>query len=432
MVAIFLDHNKPKTSLKKWIHPVSNFIHLIQFHLICQMLTKFSVVESKRTVSKFRKRKRKILCCVHWHSISGCVKLGSFRLQSCNNGWKMYKKVWCICIHIVVVLLYKPTAFLPFLLLSPLSLLKLPIIVIQKFCHHGNVMTHFSSLLSYWNKVYSTLIFCKHLMINGAIAQNRCFFSAFFGWAQSGRGTRDIRDGGLITDQAVLLSFFLAKKKKDTWSQVILVPFLVMSASGSTSTLCFVRKNIACYADYKGAIDFTFWRHLPFLHHWPTFWHFPPEQIWIVFCSVVSVQQQEMALVIHSYHLLTLALLPLKINTFVNSFTNYASLFGLVWVPSKSHFKFEHHQIRLRSSNLVNIFAQLVTQHCCIASWEVLLLVLPPSLFTCHKFQCCKLRQHAVQSRPKLYFFQQTFIILSLASQLAMHHNDCDWSIFLH
>ena len=214
MIAIFLDHNKPKTSIKKGIHPVSNFIHLIQFHLICQMLTKFSVVESKRTVSKFRKRKRKILCCVHWHSISGCMKLGSFRLQSCNNGWKMYKKVWCICIHIVVVLLYKPTAFLPFLLLSPLSLLKLPIIVIQKVCHHGNVMTHFSSLLSYWNKVYSTLFFCKHLMINGAIAQNRCFFSAFFGWAQSGRGTRDIRDGGLITDQAVLLSFFLAKKKK--------------------------------------------------------------------------------------------------------------------------------------------------------------------------------------------------------------------------
>ena len=181
MIAIFLDHNKPKTSLKKWIHPVSNFIHLIQFHLICQMLTKFSVVESKRTVSKFRKRKRKILCCVHWHSISGCVKLGSFRLQSCNNGWKMYKKVWCMCIHIVVVLLYKPTAFLPFLLPSPLSLLKLPIIVIQKFCHHGNVMTHFSSLLSYWNKVYSTLFFCKHLMINGAIAQNRCFFPHFSG-----------------------------------------------------------------------------------------------------------------------------------------------------------------------------------------------------------------------------------------------------------
>ena len=66
------------------------------------------------------------------------------------------------------------------------------------------------------------------------------------------------RDGGLITDQAVLLSFFLAKKKKRYLITGHFGAFLVMSASGSTSTLCFVRKNIACYADYKGAIDFTF------------------------------------------------------------------------------------------------------------------------------------------------------------------------------
>ena len=32
----FLDDNKPKLSLKKWIRTVSNFIGLIQFHLICQ------------------------------------------------------------------------------------------------------------------------------------------------------------------------------------------------------------------------------------------------------------------------------------------------------------------------------------------------------------------------------------------------------------
>ena len=31
-----------KTSLKKWIRTVSNFIDLIQFHLICEMLAKFS------------------------------------------------------------------------------------------------------------------------------------------------------------------------------------------------------------------------------------------------------------------------------------------------------------------------------------------------------------------------------------------------------
>ena len=64
-VAKFLDGNKPKTSLKKWIRTASNFIDLIQFHLIWQMLAKFSRVESERTVSKFRRGKRQLLCCVH-------------------------------------------------------------------------------------------------------------------------------------------------------------------------------------------------------------------------------------------------------------------------------------------------------------------------------------------------------------------------------
>ena len=35
MVAKFLDDNKPKTSLKKWIRTVSNFNKPTQFHLIC-------------------------------------------------------------------------------------------------------------------------------------------------------------------------------------------------------------------------------------------------------------------------------------------------------------------------------------------------------------------------------------------------------------
>ena len=35
MVAKFLDDNKQKTSLKKGIRTVSNFIDLTQFHLIC-------------------------------------------------------------------------------------------------------------------------------------------------------------------------------------------------------------------------------------------------------------------------------------------------------------------------------------------------------------------------------------------------------------
>ena len=81
MVATFLDDNKPKTS-------VASFIDLIQFNLICQMLAKFSWVESERTVSKFRKRKRTffvfVLCsCTPYR---GRMRLTSFMLQSCNDG----------------------------------------------------------------------------------------------------------------------------------------------------------------------------------------------------------------------------------------------------------------------------------------------------------------------------------------------------------
>ena len=49
MVAKFLDDNNQKRSLKI----VSDFIDLVQFQLICQMLAKFTGVKSERTVFKF-------------------------------------------------------------------------------------------------------------------------------------------------------------------------------------------------------------------------------------------------------------------------------------------------------------------------------------------------------------------------------------------
>ena len=54
MVAKLLDDNKLKTSLKEWIRTASNFIDLIQFHLIFQMLAKFYRVVFEKTVSKHR------------------------------------------------------------------------------------------------------------------------------------------------------------------------------------------------------------------------------------------------------------------------------------------------------------------------------------------------------------------------------------------
>ena len=65
IVAKFLDDNEPKT----WIRTVSNFIDLIQFHLICQMLAKFSGVEFKGPYLSLEKEQENFCvlftCCVH-------------------------------------------------------------------------------------------------------------------------------------------------------------------------------------------------------------------------------------------------------------------------------------------------------------------------------------------------------------------------------
>ena len=57
------------------------------------------------------------------------MKFGIFTSHSCSDGKEMYKRVWCMCK--VVVLLIKPVAFLSFLFPLPLSLLKLPFVYPQ-------------------------------------------------------------------------------------------------------------------------------------------------------------------------------------------------------------------------------------------------------------------------------------------------------------
>ena len=55
---------------------------------------------------------------------------------------KCTKKVWSRA-KLLFFLSKWSIVFLPFLLPSPLLLLKLPIVVIQKFWYHGNVTSHF-------------------------------------------------------------------------------------------------------------------------------------------------------------------------------------------------------------------------------------------------------------------------------------------------
>ena len=55
-VAKFLDDSKRKRRLKSEF-PLFQFLSIIQFHLICQMLATFSGVESGRTKSQFKNGK---------------------------------------------------------------------------------------------------------------------------------------------------------------------------------------------------------------------------------------------------------------------------------------------------------------------------------------------------------------------------------------
>ena len=94
MVAKFLDAKKPKTSLYKWICTVSNFINLIQIHLICEMLAKFSVVE---IIQKYQvSLEKENFCVMFMYSKKWAHKIRKFHAtvsaQSCNNGKKNAQK----------------------------------------------------------------------------------------------------------------------------------------------------------------------------------------------------------------------------------------------------------------------------------------------------------------------------------------------------
>ena len=116
-------------SLKNWIHTVSDFSDLVQFHFICQMLANFSGVKSERTVSKFRKRKRKLLRSLKpEHEIRKFhVPVMQWWLRSVQKTVMYMQSYWIAYINLLL--------FLPFLSPLPLPspspslLLNLPILV---------------------------------------------------------------------------------------------------------------------------------------------------------------------------------------------------------------------------------------------------------------------------------------------------------------
>ena len=97
-------------------------------------------VESESTVGLEKEN----FCIVFTYSIKRAREIGKFNVavvqRRLRNVQKSVMHVQnCCCANIILL-------FLLFSLPSPSSLIKLPIVVIQKFCCHGNVTSHLSSL----------------------------------------------------------------------------------------------------------------------------------------------------------------------------------------------------------------------------------------------------------------------------------------------
>ena len=100
-------------------------------------------VESERTVSKFRKKENENLCVVFTNSMKWARETRKFHVAVMQRWLKSVMHVQ-ICRFANINL----RIFLPFSLPSPWSLLKFRIAVIQTFCYHSNVTSHFIASVS--------------------------------------------------------------------------------------------------------------------------------------------------------------------------------------------------------------------------------------------------------------------------------------------
>ena len=82
MVAKFFDDNNLKRHLhcKKWIRTASNFIDLFSFHLICQMLVKFSGSNRKGGYVSLEKEKQNFCVVLCTYSIRWAREIRKFHV----------------------------------------------------------------------------------------------------------------------------------------------------------------------------------------------------------------------------------------------------------------------------------------------------------------------------------------------------------------
>ena len=123
----------------------------------------FLGLNPKRTVSKFRKRKEKF-CVVLTYFVKWVYEIGKFHIAAMQWWLRNKQKKWCRVAELLFCR-YKPIAFSQFSLPLPASLLKLPIVVIQKFCYHGNMTSHFASLLYLQLQFFVIITASTHLHV---------------------------------------------------------------------------------------------------------------------------------------------------------------------------------------------------------------------------------------------------------------------------
>ena len=109
------------------------------------MLTKFSGVESQRPILSLKKE-RKFFPAVFTYSVKRASEIRKFHVAVVQRGLKnVQKRVMHVQSWYFANINLLPFAVL-FAVASPSSLLKFPIVLIQKFCYHGNMTSHFSLL----------------------------------------------------------------------------------------------------------------------------------------------------------------------------------------------------------------------------------------------------------------------------------------------
>ena len=116
--------------------------YLISFNL--SNVGEFSGVESERTVSEFRERKGNVYV-VFSYSVKRAREIRNVHVAVVQRWLNLCKKAWCTCkvvflVNINLLLFCRSRCRRRRRCLSSLS-------VIQKFCYHDNVTSHFSSLL---------------------------------------------------------------------------------------------------------------------------------------------------------------------------------------------------------------------------------------------------------------------------------------------